>query len=467
MKLLRYVKPVLIVAVAIGLLVSGYLTREVWRPWLRQGQPASPAESSDNSTEVSAPTDKVVVSDQAQKNLGLVARPLLPRTYWKTIQVPGMVVDRPGHSDRGVVAPAAGVVGKISRLPGDTVRPGEPLFTLKLLSEPLHQTQSDLFKTTQDITLAQSQRKRLASNSSTPEARLVEADQQITRLQVAAKASRQELQNRGLTPHQIDGVAEGKFVSEIIVAAPDRPAGAMPLTGPLTSRADSTTPPPSYEFQELKVELGQQVQAGQTLCVLANHQLLAVEGRAFRDETALLERSVKDRWPVEVDFQEDAKAGWPALDQTFHIRHLANTIDPVNRTFAFLIPLENQSRAVEDEGRTQMLWRFRPGQKVRVLVRVERLDDVFVLPADAVARDGAEAFVFTQNVNTFERRPVRVLTQDRQHVVVANDGSLVPGSYVAQTAAAQLSRMVKAGSASGAPKGYHIHADGSLHKNHD
>ena len=99
-------------------------------------------------------------------------------------------------------------------------------------------------------------------------------------------------------------------------------------------------------------------------------------------------------------------------------------------------------------------------------MRVERLDNVYVLPSDAVSRDGAEAFVFTQNVNTFERTPVRVLLQDRQHVVIANDGSLIKGVYVVQGAAAQLNRMVKAGS-SGPPKGYHVHADGSLHKNED
>jgi hypothetical protein len=37
---------------------------------------------------------------------------------------------------------------------------------------------------------------------------------------------------------------------------------------------------------------------------------------------------------------------------------------------------------------------------------------------------------------------------------------------IARTAGAQLNRMTKAGS-SGVPKGYHIHADGSLHKNED
>jgi len=200
--------------------------------------------------------------------------------------------------------------------------------------------------------------------------------------------------------------------------------------------------------------------------VLANHQQLAVEGRAFPDETPFLERAVKEVWPVEVDFQEPPGSGWPAGVQSFPITHLANTIDPVNRTFAFLMPLENQFRVVERDGRTQRLWRFRPGQKVRLQVRVEKLDNVFVLPADAVARDGPEAFVFTQNVNTFERQPVRVLLADRDRVVIANDGSLPAGVFVAQTAAAQLNRMAKSQTNS-VPKGFHVHADGSLHKHED
>ena len=105
---------------------------------------------------------------------------------------------------------------------------------------------------------------------------------------------------------------------------------------------------------------------------------------------------------------------------------------------------------------------------MRLRVRVEQLENVFVLPADAVARDGPEAFVFTQNVNTFERKPVRVLLPgprpggDRQRRVARCPGSRSSSSR----AAAQLNRMVKSQS-SGVPKGYHVHADGSLHKNED
>ena len=109
-----------------------------------------------------------------------------------------------------------------------------------------------------------------------------------------------------------------------------------------------------------------------------------------------------------------------------------------------------------------MLWRFRPGQRVRLLVRAEKIDNVFILPADAVVREGAEAYVFRQNGDVFDRKPVYVLYQDRQQVVVANDGSVPPGIYVAQTGAAQLNRMVKSQSGT-MPKGFHVHSDGSVH----
>ncbi|CAN5248557.1 efflux RND transporter periplasmic adaptor subunit [soil metagenome] len=480
MKLLRYTKHAVALLVVGGVLGAGYATRERWMPLLQSRQSAeAPAEASagDGNT---LPPVRLIVSEQAQQNLGLNAKPVTVGTYWKTIPVPGMVVDRPGQSDRNIVAPATGVVTRVEHFPGDTVKPGEVLFTIRLLSETLHVTQTELFKSNQDIKLAEAQRQRLkASAGAVPEARVIEVDNQISRLEIAATSYRAELLARGLTPEQISGVNQGKFVTEINVTVPARMLSAPGPTTQVTT-ASAVEPPassaaasaastpalPTLEIQELKVDLGQQVQAGQTLCLVSNHQSLAIEGKAFRDETPLLERSVKERWPVEVDFQEDAATSWPALTQSFRIQRLANTIDPVNRTFGFFVPLENQSRLVEDGERSQLLWRFRPGQKVRISVPVERLDKVIVLPSDAVVREGADAFVFTQNVNTFERKPVRVLYAERQSTVLADDGSLLPGMYVVQSAAAQLNRMTKTQSST-VPKGFHIHADGSLHKNED
>lgn len=165
------------------------------------------------------------------------------------------------------MAPVTAVVSAVHHVPGDTVRPGDLLFTLRLLSESLHLTQTELFKTSQDIKLAQNQRKRLVdAGAGIAAARIVEVDNQITRLKVAAKAYRQELLNRGLSPDDISAVAEGKFVRTIPVVAPPPRSGPGPMPVALKSKsAPLSGSPQTYEVQELKVELGQQVQAGQTL----------------------------------------------------------------------------------------------------------------------------------------------------------------------------------------------------------
>lgn len=452
-------------AVVAVVAAGGYVTRERWLPVLFPTAPREAAPEPDAHAEAAEPSEQVLLSEQAQKNLRLTSKPLRAGPYWKTISVPGIVIDRPGFGDRGVVAPVTGIVSRIHRVAGDAARPGDVLFTLKLLSESLHLTQTDLFKTVQDIKLAQVQRVRLASaGGAVPEARVIEADAQIARLEIAVRAYRQELLNRGLPPALIDAVADGTFASEIPIVAPSRPADPAPATlATATSPVAATAEPsPAFEIQEVKAELGQQVQAGQTLCLLANHQLLSIEGRAFRDESPLLERAVKEGWPVEVDFGEEPGHGWDAHGQTFRVTYVANTIDPDSRTFRFVLPLANQSRVVEHGGKAQTLWRFRPGQRVRLLVRVEEVPNVFALPPEAVARDGADAYVFRQNGDVFDRKPVQVVYQDSHHVVVANDGSVPAGVYVAQTGAAQLNRMIKSQTGT-APKGFHVHADGSVH----
>ena len=450
-------RQILATLVLLGVVAAGFFTRSYWLPYI----PPATRESS-KVEPVPAPPESVLLTDQAISNLGLVSQPLKRTSYWRTLTIPGMIIDLPGQSDRGVVAPVLSVVQRIHHLPGEVVHPGDPLFTLRLVSETLHQTQSELYKTEQNLKLAQAQRERYQqAGNAIPEVRLLDINQQIARLEVAAIPLKQELLTRGFTSEQIAAVAEGRFVQEMEVTVPPFHRGRS--TGPtLASASDEHAL--HYELQDLKVELGQQVQAGQTLCTLANHHALIIEGRAFRDETPFLERAVLEGWQVEVDFQEPPGADWPPTRQTFYIQHLASTIDPLNRTFAFRMPLANESRTVVQAGITQTFWRFRPGQKVRLHVPVEKLEEVWVVPRDAVVREGMEAYVFTQNVNTFLRKPVKLLLVDRQQVVLQPSTVIAPGMYVAQNNAAQLNRMLKS-QTSGVPPGYHMHADGTLHKN--
>jgi cobalt-zinc-cadmium efflux system membrane fusion protein len=440
----------LLVAAAIGG-VWGY---QQWRA--KRGVPS-------NSEKPVAPVAAnasvpVRLSRQARDNLGLVSKPLQATTFWRTIELPGVIVDRPGVSDRGVVAPVSGVVTKINAFPGDTVAPDDPLFTIRLVSESLHESQMQLYKATQDIAIAEQQRTRLAEaaqSGAIPQSRMIEIENEIKRLNVSVKAYEQDLQARGLPREGIQQAAGGKFVTEVVVRAFHKNSTDKPATNF------------AYEIQSLKVELGTQVEAGQLLCNLADHRALFVEGRAFKDDMPLVQTAAKNGWEVEADFGSEQNQDWSDAPSHLSIHHVANTIDPETRTFAFYLILANQSQSyTTPEGSTRQLWRFRPGGRLSLRIPVEKLDNVFVLPREAVVQEGPEAYVFRQNGDLFDRRPVRVLLEDRLYAVLANDGSINPGFFIAQNSAASLNRVLKAQSASGTPANVHVHADGTVHAAH-
>ena len=461
--MLRLLKNLLLLGLFGGLIAAGYLTRDRWQPLL--AKPTPPAAAHDDHDEPATPAaDILELSVQARKNLGLVSRPATISTFRRTIDLPGQVVDRPGLSDRGVTSPAAGIVTIIHAFPGDIVRPGDRLFTLRLLGETVQNAQAELFQVTREIELEtekQNRLKQIGEGVIAP-VRLIEIEQQLRRLQATSQGHRQELLTHGLTQAEITGVAKGQFVTTIDVTAPTSRAAQAVASNDSNSAAGLMT----YEVQELRIDLGSQVQAGQLLGMLADHRQLFIAGHAFKRETTLLEGTAQAGWPIEVEFAEDEPTAWPPLSQRFEIHHFSNSIDPETRTLDFFIPLTNQSRRYTRADETFVVWRFRPGQRVRLSVPVEELEGVIVLPAAAVVREGPEAYVFRQNGDLFNRLPVHVLRQNRRQVAIAKDGSVAPGWYLAQSAAATLNRVLKAQSASGMPVGVHVHADGTVHGAH-
>lgn len=437
--------------------------------------------SNASTTQASAAPEKQTVleiSAQARKNLGLISAPAKPQTYWRSVTIPGIVADRPGLSDRGVTSPAVGIVTAIHAFPGDTLRPGDVLVTLRLFSEYLQSTQTQLFKANQETAIIQEQLDRLssvASSGAVSQAKLIELRADMSRQRAIIQSARQDLLTRGLLPEQVERVEKvGEFVSTIEVSAPPALVGQAISegTGNDGLRQTSLNADPSvssdvaYEVQELSVEMGQQVQAGQLLAMLSNHQSLYVVGHAFKREATFLEKAAEANRPVEIDFAEDTVTEWPTMEQNFQIRHLANSINLSSRTFDFFVPLSNQSHVYDKAGKQFMVWRFRPGQRARIRVPVEKFENVFVLPSEAVVRQGPEAYVFRQNGDLFKQLTVHVLHEDRLMTVIANDGSIPGGSYLAQNSAASLNRVLKAQTASGAQPGLHVHPDGTVHAAH-
>ncbi len=465
-KSLRLLSQVAVVAI---LVAAAFFTRDRWMTAF--SSPESDAHAADSPAPVEEP--KVLkLSPQARKNLELISKSARPQTYWRTIQVPGEIVDRPGRSDRAVTSPAVGVVSEVHAFPGDTVRPGDRLFTLRLFSEYLQNTQKELFSSTKEIQLIQEELHRLrplADKGAIPKTQIIELEHQLRRQEAIIQAHRQDLLTRGLNPQQIDDVSDGQFVSTVEVVTPPRVKDREKLVTIQQAsfqQGNADEDGFAFEVQELNAELGQQVQAGQLLVTLANHSSLYLEGHAFKREAPYLEKAAQNGWKSSVEFAEDEPEHWPALEQSFEIRYLSNSIDEESRTFDFFIPLANQSRSYEKGGETFVVWRFRPGQRVRLHVPVEELSDVLVLPSAAVVREGPEAYVFQQNGDLFNRIPVHVRHEDRLDIVIANDGSIAPGLFLAQSAAASLNRVLKAQAASGMRADVHVHADGTVHASH-
>jgi len=433
----RVILAVLAVAVAAAG-AAGYALRDRWRPWVvtagNKGLNPDPDHHHDHDEPL-----RLRLSSAARANLRLAVRSVSPQSYWRSVVIPGSVIDRPGVSDRGVTTPMAGVVSQVFTRPGVTVATGDRLFAIRLLSESVQTAQSELHKAVRDIEFTREQRAILeAARGAVSEARFLELDNQSKRLTITAQSLRQDLLARGLTAEQVAAAAEGRFVTEITITVPPPPEPAP------AGAADV-----GYEVQELKVNLGEQVQAGQSLCLLADHRVLWVEGRAFKQESPAIARAAEQGWPVRTEFADDDPAGWPAFDSRLRIAHLANSVDPSSRTFGVYLVLTNQVRTFAVDGRSHLVWRFRPGQRARLHIPVERLDNVFVLPAEAVVREGAEAYVFRQDGDAMERRAVHLLHLDRSNAVIAPGEGLAPGELIAHNAASALNRALTA-SASGA-----------------
>ena len=456
---------------------TAFLARDRWLPLVTRIS-TDPAPLQD-TPEPEQERQVLKISTQARKNLGLISKPARLENYSRTIQIPGVIVDQPGRSDRGITSPVAGVVARIHAFPGDTVHPGDRLFTVSLFSEYLQKTQKDLFAATSETQLIREQLDRLrplARTGGIAKSRIIELENNLRRQAALIKAHRQDLLTRGLNPNQLDTVARGQFVTSVDVVAPPPLVGQPDRTTRDTPKSQQDKQPGQqpasratlmvYEVQDLSAELGHQVQAGQLLSTLANHMALYIEGHAFKREAPALETVAQNGWEITVEFAEDDPRHWPALEQTFQIRHLANSIDTASRTFDFFIPLTNQSRTYQQQDLTFIVWRFRPGQRVRLHVPVEQMENVLVLPTAAVVREGPEAYVFLQNGDLFNRIPVQVLHEDRLNIVLANDGSVPHGLFIAQNSAASLNRVLKSQSASGKSPDVHVHADGTVHSAH-
>lgn len=371
------------------------------------------------------------LSKQAEANIGLDLVRVEPRPFAPTISVPATVVERPGRSRRQITATFTGLVTRIYRIPGEVVKPGMPLFDLQLTHEELVEAQADFLRTGEELEVVNREVARvaeIAAQGAIAGKALLERQYEQQKLEAAMLAQRQRLLLHRLSPKLVDDILKTKQLLQ-----------HMTVTVPAT--ADQNDPAEGehlVQVQELKVQKGQHVTAGDPLAVLVDYGELFIEGKAFEQDIPALTRAVKNHWTATAVFQENGNRENTAPE--LKILYLASEVQLQSRAFAFYVVLPN--RPVRDtttpSGERFIDWQYKPGQRLRLLVPTEAASPRIVLPNTAVVQDGAEAYVFEYNRDHFDRRAVHVEYRDQDRVVIANDGSLKPGVRVAVSGAYQI-----------------------------
>lgn len=406
------------------------------------------------------------LSAQAMANIGLTPELLKPielRTFRRTITVPGIVVERPGRTRLEVSTPMSGVITHVHAVQGEAVASDTLLFELRITAEELVATQTELLKTVGNIEVEDREIERLrtvSESGAVSQRTLLERQYAKDKLEVLLKAQREALRLQGLSDLQIEDIEiKRRLLRTLQIVAPNPeshshgelrlsqheviPAVYQQDRPGTAASADSKPAGSPLILQEVLVHKGETVKAGATLAVVSDMSELYVEGRAFEQDAGLLANTATQNWSVTGLF-EIPGGRFDRVDE-LQLLYSASAVDVDSRTLRFFSRLPNQviRESPSPNGLQYVEWKYRPGQRLQVQVPVEEWRDQIVLPVAAIAREGAEFYVFQQNGSHFDRIPVHVKYRDQLAVVIEQDGSLFPGDIVAAGGAHQMQMALK------------------------
>lgn len=401
------------------------------------------------------------LSAQALRNIGLseeTIQPIKLETFHRSITVPALVVERPGRTRVQVATPMTGVITHVHAVQGEAVEPGTLLFQIRLTHEDLVNAQTEFVKTLGELEVEQREITRLqgVTRSGAVAGKLL-LDREYARDKLTAllRAQREALRLHGLSDKQVNQIAnERRLLRELQVFTPSIDSHGdeeLKLTQTFVSRANFQQPVKQNKpldhtgpliLQQLDVHKGQSVNAGETLCILTDYDQLFIEGMAFEQDVSQLRQASDKEWAVDAIFQQPGKG--TNVVKGLEIAYLANTVDTDSRTLHFYVRLPNEvTKDRRDQGNRYVEWKYLPGQRLQLRIPVEEWPERIVVPVDAVAREGAESFIFQQNGDHFDRVPVHVTYRDQYSAVIDNDGSLFPGDVVALRGAHQMQMALK------------------------
>lgn len=193
-----------------------------------------------------------------------------------------------------------------------------------------------------------------------------------------------------------------------------------------------------FDVHELTVKLGQRVAAGDVVATLRDPRALYLRAAPIGAEVAALLEAIETN--AECRAEPLAAGGGPTLDG-LRVGWLDG--DPASDGAYAMIAVRNApAKVATAEGqRPARTWQMRAGQRYRLHIPTGALDDVYVLPASALVRQGDKQMVILKDGENFAPVEVHVVHRDEQVVVLATGEGLEPhpGDQIVQTGAFALS----------------------------
>jgi multidrug efflux pump subunit AcrA (membrane-fusion protein) len=443
-----------VAGVVIGIALAALFARRWWLPSVLQGI-AAVRQTVDQPSEDHAPEDhqaeddhaahdhpghdddaSLELSERGRKNVGLTLVTVEPRDFARTVSIPAALVDRPGRTELAVSAPMTGIVRRVYPIRGEAVSPGDPLFDLRLTHEDLVEKQSALLRALEELDVVKREVARLEDvtrSGAVAGKRLLEREYERQKIEAIIRADRQALMLHGLTEEQIEEIVEERrLLQSFTIRVPQ----VIDCEG--CGQHDEL-----LQVATLSVTPGEHVSAGTRLCTLTDHCQLYVEGKAFEHDADALNEAANKGVAVTAIVEGNGSGKHEVSD--LRILYVENQVEIDSRALKFYLRLPNELVRNEQsaEGHRFIGWRYKPGQRVEVLVPVEQWEARIVLPVEAVVQDGAESYVYQQVNGHFDRKSVHVEHRDRHWAVIERDGTLFPGDMVAARGAYQIHLALK------------------------
>ncbi len=312
---------------------------------------------------------RMVRLDSAQqRRLQVQVVPVRHERATYTVSIPGEVYPAPGLMAQ-VSTPIEGRVARLNVHEGEPVRRGQVLLELEslafaeLISDFLQAQAEEAYLARQVARLRQ-----LVTEQLTPQSTLDQTEADYLRAQARRQAAEVRLRALGVTP-------------EVARALGQQERPLLPLRAPIDGYVD-----------QHQVELGQAVSANQTLMTIVDPSRVHIRGFLAPDDALGLQPGDSVRLVLQVP---------DSLTLGARVHTINPALDP-----------ENRAVVVNILASTHQGWP-RPGQNVRLWIRLRTPRPVYVVPLAALTYDGQQAIVFVQQApDTYEVRPVTVWRTD-------------------------------------------------------